>query len=331
MKILVLFIVLISFFIYIALIYVIVKMKSISKFNEIQFLKMLRQLRYGQLQVDLSSFKNENIKIASEKLLVALQDRENMISEYKHILTEKNKSLEKMIEMEKESQRFKDDFVAALNHDLRTPVIAELNAIKMLLNENFGQLSDTQKNVLQMMQKSDEDLIELSELISQTYKFQYSEIKLNKNKVDISVFSQQIFDELKPIFIPKQQTPVAEIALQNKIFEIDEIHFKRVIQNLLMNAAKYGFSNTKVILKVFDDEKNLMIQVINEGETINPDDINLIFNKYYSGIKKFEHLSTGLGLYCANKIVAAHGGNIDVISKNGKTSFTVYVPLNTDY
>lgn len=331
MKILVLFIVLISFFIYIALIYVIVKMKSISKFNEIQFLKMLRQLRYGQLQVDLSSFKNENIKIASEKLLVALQDRENMISEYKHILTEKNKSLEKMIEMEKESQKFKDDFVAALNHDLRTPVIAELNAIKMLLNENFGQLSDTQKNVLRMMQKSDEDLIELSELISQTYKFQYSEIKLNKNKVDISVFSQQIFDELKPIFIPKQQTPVAEIALQNKFLEIDEMHFKRVIQNLLMNAAKYGFSNTKVILKVFDDEKNVMIQVINEGETINPNDINLIFNKYYSGIKKFEHLSTGLGLYCANKIVTAHGGNIDVISQNGKTSFTVYVPLNTAY
>lgn len=331
MKILVLFIVLISFFIYIALIYVIVKMKSIAKFNEIQFLKMLRQLRYGQLQVDLSSFKNENIKIASKKLLCALQDRENMILEYKHILTEKNKSLEKMIEMEKESQKFKDDFVAALNHDLRTPVIAELNAIKMLLKENFGQLSDAQKNVLQMMQKSDEDLIELSELISQTYKFQYSEIELNKNKVDISVFMQQIFDELKPIFSPKKQIPVIDINLTHKYLYLDAIHFKRVIQNLLMNAAKYGFSDTKVILHVFDDERNLMIQVINQGEDINPDDINLIFNKYYSGIKKFEHLSTGLGLYCANKIVTAHEGNINVTSNNGKTSFTVYIPLNTDY
>ena len=53
--------------------------------------------------------------------------------------------------------------------------------------------------------------------------------------------------------------------------------------------------------------------------------MKLIFEKYYSGINKFQQLSTGLGLYCANKIVMAHGGKIDVKSEDGKTVFTVVV------
>ena len=80
---------------------------------ETQILKLLRQLRYGQLNVNLETFRNEKIKHASEKLIEALSDREMMLQEYKHMLTEKNKSLEIMIEQEKESQKFKDDFVAA--------------------------------------------------------------------------------------------------------------------------------------------------------------------------------------------------------------------------
>ena len=152
------------------------KLKKNLKYNETQVLKMLRQLRYGQLNINLSNFYNENIKRASEKLLEALSDRELMLQEYKQTLLEKNKSLEQMIEFEKESQKFKDDFVAALTHDLKTPVIAELNAIKLLLDGKFGELNQAQTEILEMMLKSDKDLIELSEMILNTYKYQQTDI-----------------------------------------------------------------------------------------------------------------------------------------------------------
>ena len=83
----------------ISLVILIVNMRKTAKFNEIQLLKMLRQLRYGQLHVDLSSYKNENIKTSAEQLIEALSDREKMLSEYKQILIAKNKSLEEMIEI----------------------------------------------------------------------------------------------------------------------------------------------------------------------------------------------------------------------------------------
>lgn len=295
------------------------------KRTETQVLKLLRHLRYGQLNVNLETFQNERIKSASEKLIEALSDREMMLQEYKQLLTEKNKSLEVMIEQEKESQRFKDDFVAALTHDLKTPVIAELNAINMLIGGMFGEISPSQKEVLEMMKKSDKELIELSEMLQQTYKYQSNEIVLNKEKTELNSFVRNIFDELTPIFNPKNQSPICEIQDEKVFAEIDSFNFKRVLNNLLLNASKYAYKDTDVTLKMFSDEKNVYITVSNHGDTINEDETKLIFEKYYSGINKFQQLSTGLGLYCANKIVSAHGGKIDVKSNDGLTVFSVSI------
>lgn len=304
------------------------KSKSLSlsvKRTETQILKLLRQLRYGQMNVNLETFKNEKIKQASEKLLEALKDREMMLQEYKHMLTEKNKSLEIMIAQEKESQQFKDDFVAALTHDLKTPVIAELNAINMLMDGMFGEISPSQKEVLAMMQKSDKELIELSEMLQQTYKYQSNEIVLQKERVEINSFICSIFDELLPIFNPKNQKAVCDLQDEKVFAEIDLFNFKRVLHNLLLNASKYGYKDTEIVLKMYENDGKIFISVSNTGDTINEKETNLIFEKYYSGINKFQQLSTGLGLYCANKIVTAHGGKIDVSSENGLTVFTVCI------
>ncbi len=309
----------------ISLVVLIVNMRKTAKFNEIQLLKMLRQLRYGQLQVDLSSYKNENIKTSAEQLIEALSDREKMLSEYKQILIAKNKSLEEMIEIEKESQKFKDDFVAALTHDLKTPVIAELNAIKMLLAGSFGEINPQQKEVLEMMLNSDKDLIELSEMLLSTYKYQQAEVEMHPVKTEICEFSRSVFEELYPILNPKNQQPVFECEKDRVYAEIDHVQFKRVLTNLILNASKYGYNDSDVKVEIACDDNDISIKIINRGDEINPEDAKLIFEKYYSGIKKFSHLGTGLGLYCANKIVSAHGGKIDVSSQDKTTVFTVII------
>ncbi|MGN0005717.1 MAG: sensor histidine kinase [Candidatus Gastranaerophilaceae bacterium] len=301
-------------------------MKKKLKYNETQVLKMLRQLRYGQLNINLSNFHNENIKRASEKLLEALSDRELMLQEYKQTLLKKNKSLEQMIEFEKESQKFKEDFVAALTHDLKTPVIAELNAIKLLLGGKFGELNHAQTEILEMMLKSDKDLIELSEMILNTYKYQQTEIVLNKSQTNIRDFVQEVFEELYPILDGKNQKHIFINETENFDIEIDTMHFKRVLHNLILNASKYGYFDTDVIVKLTQYEDYTEISVINSGETLKEEDVKLIFEKYYSGIKKFSQLGTGLGLYCANKIVKAHNGTIEVSAENDRTIFTVNIP-----
>ena len=297
-----------------------------SKFNERQILKTLRQLRYGQLNVDLSGFKNDKIQSAASKLTEALKDRETMLEEYKHILLEKNKSLETMIEMEKESQKFKDDFVAALTHDLKTPVIAEVNTIEMILRGTFGEVTEAQKKVLEMMLQSDKDLIHLSEMLLQTYKFQEGKTEINPEKTDYTAFLNKITEEMSPVFTAKGQKIITDGFDNSFTVNIDKIQFKRVIENLLINAHKYGDENSEITLKVYQNENEIIFEISNTGQVISKKDIELIFQKYYTGTNKFTHLGTGLGLYCAHKIVLLHNGNITAETENNKTTFKVSLP-----
>ena len=327
----ILFLICISLFIaVIALTAGIFRMKKNQKRSETQALKMIRQIRYGQFNINLETFKNEQIKTATAKMLEALRDREAMLAEYKQILMEQNKSLTENIEREKEAQKFKDDFIAALTHDLKTPVIAEVNTIKMFLSGTFGEVSESQREVLNMMLRSDKDLIELSEMLLQTYKYQQTDLVLSKTKTDLNDYIAEVFQDLYPILNSKEQKPVFNKPDEPVIAEVDTIHFKRVLYNLILNASKYGFADTQITISLEKQDKNAVITVTNIGEKINPEDIELIFQKYYTGINKFSYIGTGLGLYCVNKIVTAHGGKVTVdVKDNNETTFTVIIPTGS--
>lgn len=299
---------------------------KMSKFSEKQILKIFRQLRYGQLNIDLSTFRNKNISTAASKLTEALKDREIMLDEYKHILLEKNKSLEKMIELEKESQQFKDDFVAALTHDLKTPIIAEINTLKMILAGTFGEITPQQREVLSIMLKSDNDLINLVKMLLQTYKYQEGNIQLNCEKTDFVNFVKNIAEEMQTVFSAKNQNFVLNSDRENYFVNIDRIHFKRVIENLLINAHNYGNDNSEISVKIYGENNKIIFEISNFGQVISQKDIELIFKKYYTGTNKFTHIGTGLGLYCVQKIVQLHNGEIKAETDANKTTFTVTLP-----
>ena len=305
---------------------IIYRFYKISKFNEKQILKVFRQLRYGQLNIDLGSFKYKNIQNAASKLTEALNDREVMLEEYKHILMEKNKSLEKMIEIEKESQQFKDDFVAALTHDLKTPVIAEINTLEMILAGTFGEITPAQREVLEMMLKSDKDLINLIKMLLQTYKYQEGNIRLNCEQTDFISFIKNTVDEMIHVFSSKHQKISVNTDFESIFVNIDKIHFKRVIENLLINANNYGDENSEIEINISSDSETVVFRITNTGQTVSQKDIDLIFKKYYTGTNKFTHLGTGLGLYCAHKIVQLHKGEIKAETDENKTTFIVTLP-----
>ena len=196
----------------------------------------------------------------------------------------------------------------------------------MLLSGTFGEITDSQREVLEMMLKSENELKDLSEMLLLTYKYQQAEITLSKTKTDLKEFIRETFQELYPVLTPKNQKPVMNFSGGDIFAEIDHVHFKRVLHNLISNASKYGFSNTEIVIDTRTEENCVKISVINDGETINEKDVELIFQKYYTGTNKFSYLGTGLGLYCVNKIVNAHGGEVKVETSDNKNIFTVILP-----
>ena len=113
----------------------------------------------------------------------------------------------------------------------------------------------------------------------------------------------------------------------NKIYcNADNFLIKRVINNLISNAIFYGKSSKYIYIDLNKTKSNIEISITDEGDGIR-DDIDLIFKKYYSASKKYSNIGIGLGLYIANKIIAAHNGTINAKNTQDKGAcFTINLP-----
>lgn len=290
-------------------------------------IKTFQKVRYGQLDARIENLENQKLQKSVNRLLETILDREDMIKEYQHSLSEKNASLEKMIKLEKESQKLKEDFIATLTHDLKVPIIAELNTIDFFLSGRFGDINDKQKEALKLMKNSNEELIELSAILLETYKIQQESIVLNKRETAFDTFVEEIVQEMKPISVSNSLNLEFFPSDTSTTFLIDRLHLKRVLKNLILNAISFSNHGAGVQVKNAIYGDFAVVEVVNEGIGISKEDADLIFNKYYSSAKKFRKVGTGLGLYLANQIVKAHNGTIMCKSEDGKTVFTVKIPL----
>lgn len=293
-----------------------------------RLIRTLEKVRYGQLDARVKALYSNDLQWSVNRLIETLEDREKMIVEYQKSLSDKNESLEKMIKSEKESQKFKEDFIATLTHDMKTPVIGELNTLDFLLEGRFGELNDKQKEALNLMKNSNTELLELVEVLLETYKIEQASLSLKKEKVKLNGFLKEIIEEMKPIAQNNNHELLFNSDKAQIEIEIDAFQVKRVVKNLVLNAISFGVNSSDINVNLSKEASYATIAISNVGQGISKEDLDLIFNKYYTSVKKFRKMGTGLGLYLANQIVKAHEGTISVESiENEKTTFTVKLPL----
>lgn len=280
------------------------------------------------------------IKIADEKEITDLKGDEIFIKDNKDIffkasirkIKEKEHNDKYMLVIsnytnQKEIDSLKEDFVATLTHDLKVPIIAEANMLEFLLMEKFGTISSKQKEALENMKSSNKELLDLVQIVLETYRLKEDEIYLDLDFLSVKKFLSDIADEMVYIAEKNNNKLVVNVPKDFDI-KIDYVQFRRVLKNLINNSILYGNSNTDIEIgaEIFDD--SIQITVKDYGKGISQEDIEKIFNKYYSASKKFRKIGTGLGLYLSKKIVEAHGGTLRVDSKEGEyTKFFINLPL----
>ena len=233
----------------------------------------------------------------------------------------------KDITTEKEIETLKEDFVATLTHDLKVPIVAASNMIDLFLANKFGEISEKQKFALDSMKTSNKSLLELVQILLETYKLKDQGIKLVKETINLNPFIQEIVNEMEPIaneikiginFIPANDNP--------ELFA-DPMQIQRVVKNLISNAIDHSNTQKPIEVAIGKIPGFTTISVIDYGQGIPKDEIKMIFNKYYSAAKKLRKVGTGLGLYLSQQIAIAHGGEIAVTSEeNVKTEFCVKIP-----
>ena len=285
--------------------------KSIYNYIEIPSKKNIEMLKNDEIIIPTK--RSSNFSASAVELM--LEDKKER---YMVII----KNITDQVELE----TLKEDFVATLTHDLKVPIIAETNMLELFLNESFGTINDKQRFALKNMQTSNQELLELVQTVLDTYKI--GKISLYRENIPLKAFVEEIISEMSPIAENNKNVlrfnPNRDIC----IFA-DKFQLKRVIKNLIQNAISYGKPKTPIDITIGEIPNYVYIRVKDFGEGISKENIDRIFNKYYSAAKKFRKIGTGLGLYLALQIVRAHNGDLTVDSMEGEyTEFCIKIPVN---
>lgn len=283
-----------------------------------------QEVRYGNLSRRLRSSLTSDTKLIAEninRMIEALTDRELMIKAYQSELEEQKNELEELVKIQQ-------DFTATLTHDLKVPILAEINALKLFAEESFGAVTPEQKNVIENMIKNNEELLFLVNTLLDTCKNRSGAIKITKEKECLKKTIQESIKEIQ--FLIKKHS-INFDCKENKVeLEFDKMEIKRVIKNLLNNAISHTKQDGIINVKIIRNDDFVQILVEDNGHGILECDIDKIFEKYFSTSKKMRKVGTGLGLYLSKEIIEKHGGKIWVESEPAKGSkFYFTLPLST--
>jgi signal transduction histidine kinase len=209
--------------------------------------------------------------------------------------------------------QLKDDLTRMIIHDLRNPLISALGFINLSFKEKAEKKKDWYLNIIKGGVTDAFDLMENLHDIT----------RLEKNKLELScVHDENIYliisdaiDAMAPAFEKRGLTAnfTGDCDLKH---EIDPLIFKRVIQNLLANAAKFARRDTSVTINAFKKGGVLRIELSNEGEIVPEENWPKIFKKFGQvELKQMgENVGVGLGLAFCKLAIEEHGGRIWVES-----------------
>ena len=225
------------------------------------------------------------------------------------------------IDEEKRLQSQKETFVASLTHDLKTPTIAQMNAMRILLSGSMGELNSEQKEMVQMTLDSNIYMSDLLSTILETYKSESGERQLDYTQFSFLDLVTSVCSELSNLSMAKNQRLLIKSDIEKVLVEADKLQIKRAVVNLITNAITYGYNDSNIEIFVEERDNFIVFDVKNNSPHIPPEKLKIIFEKYKSkGNERFNKTSTGLGLYLSKKIINDHLGEIHATSSEDETA-----------
>ncbi|MCC5912205.1 MAG: HAMP domain-containing histidine kinase [Clostridiaceae bacterium] len=214
-------------------------------------------------------------------------------------------------EEEKKIEQVKNDLIVAVSHDLKTPLTSIIGYLE-LLNQNTDAYREKDREYLNIVY---EKSISLKKLINEL--FEYTKltndyIVLEKVHFNIAILVNQVVGEYMHFLKEKNISVEIESQSQELWCEIDVQRIMRVLDNIIKNAEKYSFENTKLKISMLEVENNIKITFQNVGEHIKKEELEKIFYKMYrlDKARSLENEGSGLGLAISKKIVELHGGKL---------------------
>ena len=240
--------------------------------------------------------------------------------------------------------RLKDEFLACISHELKTPLTAVLGLSRLLVDRQLGELNERQARYAGLIHQSGRHLMSVVNDILDLTRMETGQMELTLTPAKIRAVCDRAASEAKAIHTQNSKTPVNvqpqaprspdhqfTLSIEPGLDQIiaDELRLRQMLVHLLSNAFKFTETGGEIGLRVSRWEGWIAFTVWDTGIGIPEHQQHLIFQKFQQLenplTRQFE--GTGLGLVLTRALARLHGGDVSFLSREGKGSqFTLLLP-----
>jgi signal transduction histidine kinase len=239
-----------------------------------------------------------------------------------------SKTIKEKEEVAKKTDIAKDEFLAMITHELKTPLVPIQGYSDILLNEHLGKLNDKQKERISIIKSSSEALLSIISDLLDAQKLDLDQLRMKKEKTDIKNTITKAIETLEPEAESNNIKITSNVT--SVIINHDPERIGQVITNLIKNSIIAIQPNPgKIEVLMYDLPKNVKISIKDNGVGIPQDKQDELFKKFYQVDASLtrERGGSGLGLAICKGIIDNHLGEISVESSpNQGATFSFTIP-----
>jgi chemotaxis family two-component system sensor kinase Cph1 len=246
-------------------------------------------------------------------------------------ISERKRVEEKAREVEtlKEIDRLRTELLANISHELRTPLTSIKGFTTMILEYDKKLSNKEKRNYLKTVDLSTDRLLELIDQLLDMSRLDAGVLTVDNKPANISKLVQDVVNEAQ--FRLPDHRLLLDLPGDLPMLNIDARRTRQVLENLIDNAVKYSQANTEIKIAVQLDENEVLISVADEGIGILPEELSMVFDRFFRSRRRQVRgkQGVGLGLPICKKLIETQGGKIWIESEDGKgTTCFFTLPLS---
>jgi len=232
------------------------------------------------------------------------------------------------ISCEKREKRQREEFVAMMTHDLKSPLTVIMGYAQALLGEMPAKVDASLHLFIREIDKSSGKMLTMIDDVLDAYRLEAGLLQIDRQPCNVRVLLEGCCSDGQREAVVHGAAFQSDLSPEAPTLNLDCKQIARVFANLIGNAVKFTPRRGTIGVSSALQDGFFAVEVSDTGIGIPPDEVPRIFNKYFRASAARGFKGTGLGLTISKAIVEAHGGSILVESQAGKGSrFSVLLPL----
>lgn len=232
------------------------------------------------------------------------------------------------VEEKNVNDKQKEDFLATLVHDLKTPLIGADKTLELLMDGTIGDIDKSQSEVLTMLRRSNQGILRMVQNLIEVNRYDFSKPDLALESAFAFDIAADCVEELSVLATQRNIELTVELPRNHGSVTADVFAIRRVILNLIDNAIKFTPQGGHI--KIWGEETPNIVRIFirDSGIGVAEDELPFMFERFWRSQKgKGQAVGTGLGLYLCKQIMDAHEGEINAVSKEGGgTTMSISLP-----